>query len=520
MSQTASPQLSPFTSCIPHEFARRHLVLGRGVSAGPDNAPAERLAVSNRTSPAAVHNVSVRLGRLVTTELAAAESLAAEIDHMYAQRAARIRATKSRDHDSDSLMELAAPTDDEHDLRAVVARAEADLLTTDGKGPVVRLVDLLLFEALQQSASDVHIQPVADRVLVRYRLDGVLVTVRTMPLAMLPGIVSRVKVMAHLDVAEQRAPQDGRATVTLGSGGDRRVDLRISTLPTTYGERVVLRILDTSKSAHLLSFGTLGMSAPVQQQYLRQVSRTSGVVLVTGPTGSGKTTTLYTTLAWITQQSAGGTSTRHAASQASDCPLNIMTIEDPVEYDLATAGLAISQTQLSSKKHVTFAAGLRHILRQDPDVIMVGEIRDEETARVAVQASLTGHLVLSTLHTTDAAGAIARLLDLSVEPFLVCSSLAAVLAQRLVRRIHVECQGSGCAGCLGTGFKGRTGVFELLVLDETLKSLISQRSGASVIKQQAVRQGLATLRDAGERLVRDGVTRLEEVTRVIDEGLE
>ena len=518
MSQSANPQVLAFTSCIPHEFARRHLVLGRGVSASPDTRPAERLAVSDRTSPAAVHNVSVRLGRSVTTELAPADTLAAEIDDVYAKRTSHIRAADARDQEGDALVELAAPTSDEHDLRAVVASVEADLLTTDGKGPVIRLVDLLLFEALQKSASDVHIQPVANRVLVRYRLDGVLVTVRTMPLAMLPAIVSRVKVMARLDVAEQRAPQDGRATVTIGSGSDRRIDLRISTLPTTYGERVVLRILDTSKSPHLLSFGALGIPEPLQRQYLRQVSRTSGVVLVTGPTGSGKTTTLYTTLAWITQQSAGARPSPQAA-QATDCPLNIMTIEDPVEYDLATAGLAISQTQLNSKKHVTFAAGLRHILRQDPDVIMVGEIRDEETARVAVQASLTGHLVLSTLHTNDAAGAIARLLDLGVEPFLVSSSLAAVLAQRLVRRIHVVCQGSGCESCLGTGFKGRTGVFELLVLDEALRTLISQRSGASVIKQQAVRQGLVTLRDAGERLARDGTTRLEEITRVI-EGLE
>jgi len=493
-------------------------VLGRGPAAGANTAPAERLAVSQRTPPAAVHNTAVRLGRAVCTELVPADELASEIDRVYSEHAARARVGEARPDDGTNPVELAPPSSDEQDLRAVVARAEADLLNTDGKGPVIRLVDLLLFEALQQSASDVHIQPVADRVLVRYRLDGVLVTVRTMPLAMLAGIVSRVKVMARLDVAEQRAPQDGRATVTIGSGKDRRIDLRISTLPTTYGERVVLRILDTSKSPHLLSFAALGMPPTVQQRYLAQVSRTSGVVLVTGPTGSGKTTTLYTTLAWITQQPAGVSPTC-VVDRGPDCPLNIMTIEDPVEYDLATAGLAISQTQLSAKKHVTFAAGLRHILRQDPDVIMVGEIRDEETARVAVQASLTGHLVLSTLHTNDAAGAIARLLDLGVEPFLVSSSLAAVLAQRLVRRLHVSCRGEGCDVCLGTGFKGRTGVFELLILDETLRTLVSQRAGASAIKHEAVERGLVTLRDAGESLAREGITRREEVTRVI-EGLE
>jgi general secretion pathway protein E len=364
----------------------------------------------------------------------------------------------------------------------------------------------------------VHIQPVRDRTLVRYRLDGALHTVRELPGSLASSVVSRIKVMARLDVAERRSPQDGRATVTVGGSGGpqsgRRVDLRISILPSTYGERVVLRLLDPSRSPHLLNFSALGMPSEVERRYLAQVSRTSGIVLSTGPTGSGKTTTLYTTLAWLSATNAGG--------QSRGCELNMMTVEDPVEYDLATggggggAGLSVSQTQVDSKKGVTFVTGLKHILRQDPDVIMVGEVRDEETARIAVQASLTGHLVLSTLHTSDAASAVARLLDLGVEPFLVSSSLSAVLAQRLVRTRHAACAGAGCPECVGTGFKGRTGVFELLVMDGPIREMVCRRTSAMDIKAAAQRGGMVTLREAGERLIASGATTREEVGRVID----
>jgi len=389
-------------------------------------------------------------------------------------------------------------------------------------------VDLLLFEAVQRRASDIHVQPLADRTLVRYRLDGVLHTVRELPPSVLPAIVSRVKVMARLDVAEQRAPQDGRTTVTLGGGVDkrvpRRIDLRISTLPTTYGERVVIRLLDTASSPHLLTFAALGMPPEVEGPLTTQIARSSGIVLVTGPTGSGKTTTLYTALARISAQKASMRAVANPSSSPvpsaqspvpSSSSLNIMTIEDPVEYDLSIAGLSISQTQLNTKKGVTFAAGLRHILRQDPDVIMVGEIRDEETAKVAVQASLTGHLVLSTLHTNDAASAVARLLDLNVEPFLVGSTLAAVLAQRLVRRLHADCGGMGCATCLHTGFRGRLGVFELLVLDADIRERVAQRVTAADIKTLASTKGLIDLPEAGRRLVAAGKTTQSEIARVI-----
>jgi general secretion pathway protein E len=472
----------------------------------------ERLVAAEHAKPGVVFNVGVLLRRPIRVRQDAPEAIAAAIDRAYA--CAADAAASAAESDVPSVI-VEGSEAVEMDLDTAVREAERDLLSTQGKAPAVRLVDLILFEALLRNASDVHVQPVRDRTLVRYRLDGALHTVRELPSSLASSVVSRIKVMARLDVAERRAPQDGRATVTIGGAGGaqagRRVDLRISTLPSTYGERVVLRLLDPSRSPHLLNFAALGMPQDVERRYLAQVSRTSGIVLSTGPTGSGKTTTLYATLAWM--------STTNAGAQARGCELNMMTVEDPVEYDLATggkAGLSISQTQVDPKKGVTFVSGLKHILRQDPDVIMVGEVRDEETARIAVQASLTGHLVLSTLHTNDAASAVARLLDLGVETFLVSSSLSAVLAQRLVRTRHGVCEGAGCSECLGTGFKGRTGVFELLVLDSSIRELVCCRASALDIKAAAQRAGMTTLREAGERLADAGVTTREEVGRVID----
>ncbi|MFN0132483.1 MAG: GspE/PulE family protein [Phycisphaerales bacterium] len=525
-----------FLTLIPHDFARRHLVLSRGCVDG-----VERLAVADSTRPWIIFNVGVRLGRATTTTNEPAETIAAAIDAAYAAAAALNDNTQPGDTDGGEAGEggrviVQGSADVNSDLDLALRETERDLLHTQGKAPAVRLVDLILFEALLRSASDVHVQPVRGRTLVRYRLDGVLHTVRELPYSIASAVISRIKVMARLDVAETRAPQDGRATVTIGGANagtskltGRRVDLRVSTLPSTYGERIVMRLLDPARSAYLLSFSGLGMPSEVERAYLAQASRTSGIVLSTGPTGSGKTTTLYTTLAWLSAANAGGL--------ARGCELNMMTIEDPVEYDLAGGGgegggasgaaqqtgrsragggLAVSQTQVDPKKNVTFASGLRHILRQDPDVIMVGEIRDQETARIAVQASLTGHLVLSTLHTTDAASAIARLIDLGVEPFLVSSSLSAVLAQRLVRKLHAECSGKGCTECLSTGYRGRTAVFELLVLDHALRDLVGRRASAVEIKEAAQRAGMVTLRDAATRLVREGVTSAQEVARVIE----
>ncbi len=551
-TESAERSIAPsddFLRLIPHEFARRHLVLSAGFRDG-----AEDVLCAGGTRPTALFNVGVRLGRPVRSRAAPAEVIAASIDRAYAAATphgpgpGKAGADPAGSSFDTPVVIVEGSSDLEGDLQAALREAESDVLSTHGKSPAVRLVDLLLFEALVRDASDVHIQPLRGRTLVRYRLDGALHTVRELPGSLAAALISRIKVMGRLDVAEHRSPQDGRASVTVGgSGGSgaageggpdagRRVDLRISTLPSTYGERVVVRILDPARSPHLLSFTALGMPADVESRYLAQVARTSGIVLSTGPTGSGKTTTLYATLTWLSATNAGGL--------ARGCELNIMTVEDPVEYDLSgtapqatgarqeralgegdrrrgdrgggAKGLSVSQTQVDPKKNVTFTTGLRHILRQDPDVIMVGEVRDQETARMAVQASLTGHLVLSTLHTSDAASAIARLLDLGVEPFLVSSSLSAVLAQRLIRKVHAPCGGKGCAACLDTGYKGRTGVFELLVMDTAVREMVGRRCSAEEIKAAAQRAGMVSLRDAGSTLVRNGVTTAQEVARVIE----
>ncbi len=533
-----------FFAQVPHEFARRNLVLSAGTELG-GGMRTEVLRVCDSTNPLVLFNVGVRLGRATRAIVEDAQELAAAIDSGYE----RFRQKREASGESDdrggraregwNLVEIGSPLGTAGDgpeeveaaLRAVVRDAEQDLLNISGKAPAVRLVDLILFEAVRRGASDVHVQPTRDRTLVRYRFDGALHTARELPGSVAAAVVSRIKVMGRMDVAEQRAPQDGRASVTIGgerngeSRTSRRIDLRISTLPNTYGERVVIRLLDPSRSPHTESFGALGMPLPIEAAYLAQVARTHGIVLSTGPTGSGKTTTLYATLSWVSASHAGG--------HARGCELNIMTVEDPVEYDLTGVhcatepgtgalatpvrpALAVSQTQVDPKKGVTFAAGLRHILRQDPDVIMVGEIRDEETARIAVQASLTGHLVLSTLHTNDAPSALARLIDLRVEPFLVASSLSAVLAQRLVRTLHAECCGRGCSGCMELGFKGRRGVFELLVMDEPLRELVARRASATEMREAATAGGMVTLKRAAAALVRSGITTAEEVARVIE----
>ncbi|MGD9789014.1 MAG: GspE/PulE family protein [Phycisphaerales bacterium] len=541
-----------FLALVPHEFARRHLVLSAGRD--PKDPDTELLHVADERPRPALYNVGVRLRCSTRTLPMDPEVLASAIDRAY--ELARM------EHDQNAstvdVPSHVVAVDGVDDVASVLDRAvrdlDQDLLRTQGKAPVVRLVDLVLFEALQKRASDVHVQPLRDRTLVRYRLDGVLHTARTLPPSLASAVVSRIKVMANLDVAEHRAPQDGRATVSMGgsvgsgasasgtmssaAGVPKAVDLRISTLPSTFGERVVVRILDASRSPHLQDFAGLGMPTPLEREYLAQVSRPNGIVLSTGPTGSGKTTTLYATLAWISRQRETKHGDTRSSSQAHakghdlhrlDTEVNIMTIEDPVEYDLSARstsndtsaenhsarGLAISQTQVDPHKNLTFSTGLRHILRQDPDVIMVGEIRDTETARIAVQASLTGHLVLSTLHTNDAPSAVTRLLDLGIEPFLVASSLSAVLAQRLVRRTHAECQGLGCALCLGTGYRGRIGLFELLVMDERLRSMVTQRATALDLRARAESGGMRSLCDAGRDLVDRGVTTREELERVV-----
>ncbi len=483
---TTIPGLDPeaatpaFLDRIPRDFARRWLVLSQGMV----NDDVQRLAIAPTTPADVLHNVARRLEADVETLEADPAALAAAIDAAFGT----MGDDEATESDADDLG---------GDIDALLAASDRDLLTTEGKGPVVKLVDAVLFDALRRSASDVHLQPIEDRTLIRYRLDGVLHTVRELPAAATAAVVSRIKVMGRMDIAERRIPQDGRATVTIGSSdnGGRAVDLRISTLPTAYGERAVLRLLDNTQQ--LCDFEQLGMPTDVARPFLERASRSNGVILVTGPTGSGKTTTLYAAL-------------REIGSAA----VNIMTIEDPIEYELSTADLAISQAQVNTRKGVTFASGLRHILRQDPDVIMVGEIRDAETARIAIQASLTGHLVFSTLHTNDAPSVATRMVDLGVEPYLVASSLSAVLAQRLVRRVHSDCAGAGCDACLGTGYRGRIGIFELMTITDAIRDMIPKRVSVNALREAGREAGLHTLREAGEQLVAQGRTSVDELRRV------
>jgi len=388
-------------------------------------------------------------------------------------------------------------------------------LSTQGKGPVVRLVDLLLFDALSRRASDVHVQPLDDRSLVRYRLDGVLHPVESPPREWQAAVISRVKLMAKLNIAERRLPQDGRIQLKILG---REVDLRVSTLPTLHGESVVMRLLDRSESDRY-ELSALGFPEDLLHRMEHFSALPYGMFLVTGPTGSGKSTTLYSALKGI------NTSER-----------KIITIEDPVEYQID----GVNQIHVNPQIGLTFASGLRHIVRQDPDVIMVGEIRDRETAEIAIRAALTGHLVLSTLHTNDAPSAITRLSDMGVENYLLTSSLVAVLAQRLVRVICSQCKreervtgawlrslglvtsgaeqrifrGAGCEACAHTGFRGRVGIFELMEIDEEIRKGILANADSSSLARSARARGMRTLPEDGWRKVLAGVTTPEEVLRV------
>jgi general secretion pathway protein E len=385
------------------------------------------------------------------------------------------------------------------------------------EAPVVRLVNLIVENALDAEASDIHIEPFEDTLRVRYRIDGILYDQESPPRRLQAAVTSRIKIMAELNIAERRLPQDGRIRVMLHG---RRVDVRVSTVPTVYGESIVMRLLD--RSTIFLPLERLGFAPETLARFERLIRRPHGVLLVTGPTGSGKTTTLYAALDKI---------------NASD--KKIITVEDPVEYQLK----GVNQIAVKPKIGLSFATGLRHIVRQDPDIIMVGEVRDLETAEIAIQAALTGHLVFSTLHTNDAPGAITRLQDMGAEPYLVSSVLEGVLAQRLVRRICDACRvpadpdpaellalglgaevpdaslfrGRGCGDCRGTGYRGRTGIYELFVITEEVRSLILRKAATGEIRRHATEHGMLTLRTDGWRKARAGVTTLEEVLRVTQE---
>ena len=391
-----------------------------------------------------------------------------------------------------------------------------DLLNIANQAPIVKMVNQIFFKAVHSRASDIHIEPYEDQVKVRYRIDGILHDMPNPPRQHLAALISRIKIMANLDIAERRLPQDGQSRIRIGQ---QEMDIRCSVIPTTGGERVVLRLLD--KGGHELGLAHAGFSPKVLEQFQQVIHRPNGIILITGPTGSGKTTTLYSVLTELNNQER-----------------NILTVEDPIEYQLPGVG----QMQVKPKIGLTFANCLRHILRQDPDIIMLGEIRDEETARIAVQSSLTGHLVLSTLHTNDAASAVSRMLDMEIEPYLLASSIAAIMAQRLVRLIcsdcktpvHVEKQvhrlwlknvsageftgqfyeGVGCSRCLDTGYYGRTGIFEFLPIDEDFKELIHNRVASHTIKEAAINKGMITLKEDGLCKAGSGETTLTEIIRV------
>jgi general secretion pathway protein E len=366
--------------------------------------------------------------------------------------------------------------------------AVEDLLEASADAPIIRMLNALLMQAARDGASDIHIEPYERHSSVRFRIDGTLREVVSPNRALHAALISRLKIMADLDIAEKRLPQDGRISLRLGQ---RAIDVRVSTLPSAHGERAVLRLLDKSESR--LTLEAVGMQGHTLQGFTQLLSQPHGIVLVTGPTGSGKTTTLYAAL-----------------QQLDAARFNIMTVEDPIEYELA----GIGQTQVNPKIDLDFAKALRAILRQDPDIIMIGEIRDHETAQIAIQASLTGHLVLATLHTNDAVSAVTRLTDMGIEPFLLSSSLLAVLAQRLVRKRCGHCQGKGCSHCGQTGYQGRTGIFELLSTNDSLRSLIHDKASEAALRDAAQRNGMRSLRDDGQRLVDAGITSAEELLRV------
>lgn len=392
--------------------------------------------------------------------------------------------------------QLLADIPDQEIEGAHVDLAVDDLLSMASEAPVVRLVNMLLVEALEAGASDVHLEAYPDNLRARYRIDGVLQDAPSLPRHLVPAVISRLKIMAELDIAERRKPQDGRIRLRLL---DRQVDVRVSIIPTLHGESIVLRLLD--KERYHVALGDLGMSDETRRRFEECIRRPHGIVLATGPTGSGKTTTLYAAIDHI----------RTGREK-------ILTVEDPVEYELA----GVPQVPVRERVGVTFASALRSLLRQDPDILLVGEIRDEETADIAVHAALTGHLVLSTLHTNDAPSAITRLLDLGVPAYLVASTVEAVLAQRLVRLICDECRrgsdasqaGLPCSYCHNSGYRGRTGIYELLVVDDEIRAEIQRQRGAGVLRNLARERGMVTLCEDGERLVRSGRTAPEEVARV------
>lgn len=466
---------------LPYAFARDFFVLARR---GDTPEQAVEVWVSEATPPSALAEVSRRFGRVKL--------------HMLPRAELDIAIAKAYAGSGGDASQVADEFEADLDLAKLMQDVPAieDLLESADDAPVIRMINALLTQALREDASDIHIEPFEQTSVVRFRIDGSLRDVVRPKKQIHASLISRIKIMAQLDIAEKRLPQDGRITLRVGG---KPVDVRVSTLPTGHGERAVLRLLD--KEAGRLNLQHLGMSDSMEPQFNKLISQPHGIVLVTGPTGSGKTTTLYAAL-----------------SRLNAATTNILTVEDPIEYDL----IGVGQTQVNARIEMTFAKALRAILRQDPDVIMIGEIRDLETAQIAVQASLTGHLVLATLHTNDSAAAVTRLLDMGIEPFLLSSSLIGVLAQRLVRKLCTHCKrhdgqhwvAVGCDKCGQSGYQGRVGVYELLQTTDKIRAQIHNRASEAEIRATAQQDGMCTMREDGERWLLDGTTTQAELMRV------
>ena len=488
-------------SDLPIAFARNHLVLPLWVDEEDESVA---VAVADPFAMSPVDDLRVLLDRPVTQWIAGPKIITEAINRIYDQLA------RSAGQVIEELEE--EKTDEDHLLEEI-----EDIVDSDDDAPIIRFVNSLLTEALKERVSDIHFEPFERTMQVRFRIDGILYNKVEAPKRLQAAISSRVKVMAQLDIAEKRLPQDGRIRIKVAG---RDVDIRVSTVPVAHGERIVLRLQD--RSAGLLSLDQIGIEGEKLPQWREHIRRPHGILLVTGPTGSGKTTTLYASI-----------------SEVNRPDINILTVEDPIEYQMK----GIGQMAVNPKIDLTFARGLRAYLRQDPDVILVGEIRDLETAEIAIQASLTGHLVLSTLHTNDAATAVNRLVDMGVEPFLVASSLTAVMAQRLLRRLCSTCKEEftpdpdallevgidpvaankvvvyrphegGCDACLGTGYRGRTGIYELLTVNDKVRRMIVQNLSSTEIRQAGIEGGMTTLRLDGASKFLQGLTSLEEVVRI------
>ena len=459
-----------------------------------------RLAVADPYDSRPLNDLAILIGERIISVIAPADEILRAINRDFERRSEGAK---------EMVEEIAAGDNDSR------APEPEDLLDVSDEAPVIRFVNSLITQGYKERASDIHIEPFETELIVRYRIDGILYEALRPPHKSHAAIVSRIKIMAALNIAEKRLPQDGRFRVRI-AGKD--VDVRVSTLPTAFGERVVLRLLD--HGSQVLQLEDIGLEADLLRQLDVMIRKSHGIFLVTGPTGSGKTTTLYAALTRLNNREK-----------------NIITVEDPIEYQLPGVG----QIQVNAKIDLTFANGLRSILRQDPDIIMVGEIRDAETAEIAVQSALTGHMVFSTLHTNDAAGALTRLVEMGIEPFLAASSIVGIIAQRLVRQICPHCResyrpssnlladagladdgalyyrGRGCERCMGLGYRGRSGIYELLPVEEETRELLLARKDAATIKAAAQRKGMKSLRDAGLAKAAAGDTTLEEVLRVTQE---